>query len=51
MVVFENIDLFLKNSKDKNINFCVSNNNVANIVKNLIITCKNNNIKIVLFAL
>ena len=51
MVVFENIDLFLKNSKDKNINFCVSNNKVINIVKNLIISCKNNNIKIILFAL
>ena len=51
MVVYENIKLFLDKNNDKNINFCVSNNRIHDMVKNLIISCKKNNIKIVLFAL
>ena len=47
---YENISIFLKNNMDTNITFCVANNAVLDMVKNLI-SAKRNNINIVLFAL
>ena len=50
-VVFNDIDSFLKNNQDSNINFCVANNAVLKMVDNLLVSAKLNNISIVLFAL
>lgn len=49
--VYENINLFLKDNKSSNIVFCVANNGILNMTKNLLISAKNNNIDLVLFAL
>jgi hypothetical protein len=49
--IYENIKLFLKNNKDTNIVFCVANYAVQDMVNNLLISAKKNNVNIVLFAL
>lgn len=51
MNIYDNISDFLKNNKDENINFCVANNAISEMVINLMISAKSNNVKLVLFAL
>lgn len=48
---YETISSFLENNKDINITFCVANNAVFDMVSNLLISSKKNNVNIVLFAL
>ena len=50
-MIFENIDDFLDNNNDHLICFTVSTYNNLNLIRNLIISAQNNNIKIVFFAL
>ena len=49
--VYSDISCFLDKTKDKNITFCVANNAISDMVKNLMISAKLNKVKIVLFAL
>ena len=48
--VYENINLFLDNT-EPNVTFCVANNGISDMVKNLIISANKNNINLILFAL
>jgi len=48
---FENISLFLEKNTDTNITFCVANNAVLDMVRNLLISSNKNNVNITLFAL
>tara|TARA_Y100000816_G_C26051984_1_gene551677 strand:+ start:275 stop:1018 length:744 start_codon:yes stop_codon:yes gene_type:complete len=49
--VYENINDFLNNYKEECVVFCVANNAVIDMTKNLIISATKNNINIILFAL
>lgn len=50
-MIYENIDEFLNDNNDHLISFTVSTNNNLNLIRNLIKSAENNNIKLVLFAL
>tara|TARA_Y100000992_G_scaffold75127_1_gene47400 strand:- start:997 stop:1749 length:753 start_codon:yes stop_codon:yes gene_type:complete len=49
--IYENIDVFLQDSKNNTIVFCVANNAVLDMVKNLLYSAVKNSINIVVFAL
>lgn len=49
--VYNTLQDFLKNNKDPNINFCVANNGILEMTKNLMKSAKSNNVKLLLIAL
>lgn len=49
--IYDNINYFLNKNNDKNIIFCIANNSILEMVKNLVKSADKNNIKLVLFAL
>jgi len=50
-MIYENIDDFINDNNDHLVSFTVSTNNNLNLIQNLFESAKNNNIKLVLFAL
>uniref|UniRef100_A0A6C0LJ53 Nucleotide-diphospho-sugar transferase domain-containing protein n=1 Tax=viral metagenome TaxID=1070528 RepID=A0A6C0LJ53_9ZZZZ len=49
--VYKRLEDFLKNNGDANINFCVANNGILEMTRNLVKSAQMNNVKIVLIAL
>ena len=49
--IYKDLSSFLKNNNDPNIIFCVANNAISDMVKNLMISAKKHDVNLVLFAL